>query len=154
MLDENYQKEIIEKYESIKHSVNIPHLLSKVPHFNEYLKLQLIPQAFFNVASVSYRTLYRYRKNVYADNNNEAPVSLFNFFGVDGKKDKEAILRGFENMINFKMFAKWAYIICRKLFSFIHVSTYCTSPCCLSLCIILWCFWLWLNMCMIICICR
>ena len=109
MLDENYQKEIIEKYESIKHSVNIPHLLSKVPHFNEYLKLQLIPQAFFNVASVSYRTLYRYRKNVYADNNNEAPVSLFNFFGVDGKKDKEAILRGFENMINFKMFAKWAY---------------------------------------------
>jgi hypothetical protein len=37
MTDKEYQNTIIEAYERIKHSVNIPHLLSKVPHFNDYL---------------------------------------------------------------------------------------------------------------------
>jgi hypothetical protein len=37
MLDENYQKDMIDEYEKVKHSVNILHLITKVPHFKAYL---------------------------------------------------------------------------------------------------------------------
>lgn len=37
MTSVTYQNEVIEKYEKIKHSVNIPHLLSRVEHFKGYL---------------------------------------------------------------------------------------------------------------------
>jgi Mg2+/Co2+ transporter CorC len=33
MVDEEYQAEVINKYEKVKHSVNIPHLITKAPHF-------------------------------------------------------------------------------------------------------------------------
>ena len=38
MTDEAYQKQKIDVYDDIKHSVNILHLIAKVPHFNGYLK--------------------------------------------------------------------------------------------------------------------
>jgi hypothetical protein len=37
MTSKKYQKEVIDKYELVKHSVNIPHLLTKAPHFLGYL---------------------------------------------------------------------------------------------------------------------
>ena len=108
MVDEEYQQKVIETYENIKHSVNIPHLISKVPHFKGYLTTQLIPTAFFEVASVKYRTVHKYRKDIY-NGQRAKPKSLFSLFGVDGKSEKEAILKGLENLIHFKMFTRWAY---------------------------------------------
>jgi hypothetical protein len=34
---------------------------------------------------------------------------LFDLFGVDSKRDKDSILRGLENLIQFKLFTRWAY---------------------------------------------
>ena len=111
MTSKKYQEEVIEKYEKVKHSVNIPHLLSIAPHFKGYLTTEIIPTSFFTTASVKYRTLSKYRKNVNADavNSNANPQSLFKMFGVDSKRDKEAILKGLENLIQFKLFTRWAY---------------------------------------------
>lgn len=103
MLDENYQKEIIEKYEKVKHSVNIPHLLSKAPHFTGYLKTQLVPVTFFMQSSIKYRTLRELRTGLYGSANK----TLFDFFEATSKKDKESILRGLENAIQNQLFTGW-----------------------------------------------
>ena len=108
MTSVSYQNQVIENYEKIKHSVNIPHLISRVEHFKGYLTTQIVPISFFTTASVKYRTLNKYRKNINSDVN--APSqSLFDLFGVDSKRDKDTILRGLENLIQFKMFTRWAY---------------------------------------------
>lgn len=111
MTSKEYQDEVIEKYEKVKHSVNIPHLISKVQHFKGYLTTEIIPTSFFTTSSVKYRTLSKYRKNINADseNPNANPQSLFTLFGVDSKRDKENILKGLENLIQFKLFTRWAY---------------------------------------------
>ena len=108
MTSVTYQNEVIEKYEKIKHSVNIPHLLSRVEHFKGYLTTQVVPVSFFTTASVKYRTLNKYRKNVNAGTKLPSQ-SLFDLFGVDSKRDKDSILRGLENLIQFKLFTRWAY---------------------------------------------
>lgn len=112
MTDSAYQRRKIDEYEQVKHSVNIPHLISKVPHFRGYLKTQLIPTAFFTVASIKYRTMHKYRKNIYPIINEESevkPKSLFKLFAVDGTREKTAILKGLENLIQYKLFTRWAY---------------------------------------------
>ena len=103
MIDENYQKEIIEKYEKVKHSVHIPHLLSKAPHFTGYLKTQLVPVTFFMQSSIKYRTLRELRTGLYGSANQ----TLFDFFEATSKKDKESILRGLENAIQNQLFIGW-----------------------------------------------
>ena len=108
MLSKSYQQQVIDNYEKVKHSVNIPHLLSMVEHFQGYLQAEIIPITFFTTSSVKYRTLTKYRKNVNADTK-EKPESLFSLFGVESKRDKESILRGLENLIQFKLFTRWAY---------------------------------------------
>ena len=107
MLDEEYQKEKIDEYEKVKHSVNILHLITKAPHFFGYLKTEVIPTAFFTTASIKYRTLKKYRQNVSRDTEDAKPVSIFNFFGVDSKREKEQILKGLENLIQYKLFTGW-----------------------------------------------
>lgn len=113
MSDETYQQEVIQKYEVVKHSVNIPHLLSKVPHFQGYLKTQMIPTSAFLANSVKYRTMHKYRKNVFSDFKGYGiefeDTNIFKYFEVESKKDKESILRGLENLIHFKLFTRWAY---------------------------------------------
>ena len=116
MMDEEYQAEIIEEYEKVKHSVNIPHLISKAPHFKGYLKTQMIPTATFLTNSVKYRALHKYRSNARADSTlntttpfNTKPVSIFKLFNVDSKRDKDSIIKGLENLIQFKLFTRWAY---------------------------------------------
>lgn len=104
MLDTDYQKDIIDAYEKVKHSVNIPHLLSKAPHFNGYLKTELIPTTFYMNASVKYRTMRKYRLNVDPTN---TPVSIFKYFNATSKKDKEAILKGLENAIQHQLLKGW-----------------------------------------------
>lgn len=108
MLDEEYQKEVIDAYEKVKHSVNIPHLIATVPHFLGYLRAQIIPTSFFTTASIKYRTLHRYRKSADVDSKGN-PISLFKMFEVESKKDKESILRGLEQLIHHKMFTRWLY---------------------------------------------
>lgn len=108
MLDENYQREVIDAYEKVKHSVNIPHLLTKVPHFFGYLQTQMLPTAFFTTASLKYRTMSKYRKTAKFDKQGK-PVSLFTLFDVESKKDKEAVLRGLEHLIHHKIFTRWLY---------------------------------------------
>ena len=107
MLDENYQKDMIDEYEKVKHSVNILHLITKVPHFKAYLSTQLIPTTFSMVSSVKYRTVHKYRKNV--DSNSDKPLSIFKMFEVDGRREKEQILKGLENLIHFKLLGRWLY---------------------------------------------
>lgn len=107
MVDENYQKECIDAYEKVKHSVNILHLITKVPHFKGYLHTQTIPIAFFTAASVKYRTIHKYRNNVNAGVEGVKPESLFNMFGVDSRRDKESILKGLENLIQYKLLTRW-----------------------------------------------
>lgn len=107
--DMEYQNSVIEAYEKIKHSVNIPHLISKVPHFKGYLQTQMLPTITFITNSVKFRALHKYRNNVNADNDSDNPLTLFNMFEVDGKKDKQQIIKGLENLIHFKLFARWAY---------------------------------------------
>lgn len=131
MLDSKYQRAKIDAYEKVKHSVNILHLISRVPHFNAYLKTELIPTTFFTAQSIKYRTLHKYRKNIYADYteaqffdefkgrmgsgnpydyiDKHGHLSLFNLFEVEGSKEKEQILRGLENLIQFKLFTRWAH---------------------------------------------
>lgn len=109
MTDEEYQRQKIDEYEKVKHSVNILHLISKVPHFNGYLKTQMIPSAFFMTSSIKYRTIHKFRRNIYADKSGEKVVPLFDLFEVSGNKEKEAILRGLENLVHYKMFTRWAY---------------------------------------------
>ena len=107
LMDDKYQKDCIDAYEQVKHSVNILHLISKVPHFNAYLKTELIPTSFFTVQSIKYRTLRKYRKNIFADSKEQRPLALFSLFGVDSKKEKESILKGLENLIQYKLFTRW-----------------------------------------------
>ena len=109
MLDPSYQMKCIEKYENVKHSINILHLISKVPHFNSYLKAAIIPTTFFNVVSVKHRTIQKYRQNVYADYDSKKPISLFDFFEADSKRDKEAIIKGLENMVHYKLLTRWLF---------------------------------------------
>lgn len=120
MTDKDYQNVIIEVYEKIKHSVNIPHLLSKVAHFKGYLNTQLIPSYFYNTSSIKYRTMRKYRRNINADfapkvsKNNveyyevkEKPLSIFSLFDVDSSKDRNSINRGLENLIHYKLLQGW-----------------------------------------------
>lgn len=109
MTDPEYQKKVVDAYEEVKHSVNIPHLIMKVPHFQGYLKTQMIPTSAWMTMSVKYRTVHKYRKNAWADTNPDVTQSLFKMFGVDGKRDKESILRGLENLIQYKLFTRWGY---------------------------------------------
>lgn len=108
MTDTKYQEQVINKYEQVKHSVNIPHLLTKVPHFKGYVETQMIPVVFEMVASVKYRTLQKYRKNINADNKSDA-ISLFKYFDVNSKKDKESVLRGLENLVQYKLLTGWLF---------------------------------------------
>ena len=103
MVDDSYKQEVIEKYEKVKHSVNIPHLLSKAPHFTGYLKTQLIPVTFFMQSSIKYRTLRKLRTDLYGTANQ----TLFDFFEATSKKDKEAILKGLEGAIQHQLFTGW-----------------------------------------------
>ena len=111
MTDEEYQKVVVDMYEDVKHSVNIPHLLLKSPHFNGYLETQMIPLAFFTATSIKHRIVHKYRKNVEADYDtaSEKPVGLFDLLGLESKSDKESALKGLENLIHFKLFTRWAY---------------------------------------------
>ena len=111
MTDEEYQKVVVDMYEDVKHSVNIPHLLLKSPHFNGYLETQMIPLAFFTASSIKHRIVHKYRKNVEADydTTSEKPVGLFDLLGLESKSDKESALKGLENLIHFKLFTRWAY---------------------------------------------
>ena len=109
MTSQSYQDQVINKYEEVKHSVNIPHLISKVHHFKGYLTTQIIPISFFTTSSIKYRTLAKYRKNVNSGTGNGQVISLFDMFEVDSKKDKDNILNGLENLIQFKLFTRWAY---------------------------------------------
>lgn len=111
MTDEEYQKKVVDTYEAIKHSVNIPHLLLKAPHFNGYLETQMIPLAFFTSTSIKHRIVHKYRKNVEADYDSatEKHVGLFDLLGLESKSDKENALKGLENLIHFKLFTRWAY---------------------------------------------
>ena len=68
----------------------------------------MIPTSFFTMQSVKYRTLHKYRKNVLADVPGVRPMSLFSMFGVEGQKEKTAILKGLENLIQYKMLTRWA----------------------------------------------
>jgi hypothetical protein len=73
----------------------------------------MIPTSAFIANSVKYRTMHKYRKNVYSDFKGEGidfeDINIFNFFEVESKRDKESILRGLDNLIHFKLFAHWAY---------------------------------------------
>jgi hypothetical protein len=89
MLDEKYQNQKIEEYEKVKHSVNILHLISKVSHFNEYLKASIIPPAFFLSSSIKYRTLHKYRHNINADTDSKDIISLFKLFETENSSEKE-----------------------------------------------------------------
>lgn len=106
--NEDYQKEWIEKYDAIKHSVNILHLISRVPHFKEYLKTGVIPNTFYSIVSIKSRTIKKYRRNVETDPDKPS-TSLFNFFGVESQKDKKSILSGLENLIQYKLFSNWLF---------------------------------------------
>ena len=106
MVDDEYQKECITAYEKVKHSVNILHLISKAPHFNGYLKTELIPTTFYTNASVKYRTMRRYRLNV-ESNPHRTPVSIFDSFNATSKKDKETILKGLENAVQHQLLKGW-----------------------------------------------
>ena len=106
MIDDDYQKKAIEAYEKVKHSVNILHLISRVPHFNGYLQTGLIPTTFYTNASVKYRTMRKYRLNIDSDPNH-APLSIFKYFNATSKKDKEAILKGLENAIQHQLLKGW-----------------------------------------------
>ena len=108
MTDPRYQESVVNEYEKVKHSVNIPHLLTKVPHFKGYVETQMIPIVFEMVASVKYRTLQKYRKNINADSKVQA-ISLFKYFDVNSKKDKESILRGLENLVQYKLLTGWLF---------------------------------------------
>jgi hypothetical protein len=68
----------------------------------------MIPVVFEMVASVKYRTLQKYRKNINADNKAKA-LSLFKYFDVNSKKDKESVLRGLENLVQYKLLTGWLF---------------------------------------------
>ena len=108
MTDEEYQREKIDAYEKVKHSVNILHLISKVPHFNAYLKTQMIPTAFFMTSSIKYRTIHKYRQNAKL-NTSDKPQSLFKLLGIDGTREQESAIKGLENLIQFKLLTRWMY---------------------------------------------
>jgi hypothetical protein len=73
-------------------------LITKAPHFLGYLRTSIIPTAFFTAQSVKYRTLAKYRRNIHNNPDMESET-LFDLFEVSGKREKEAVLRGLENLI-------------------------------------------------------
>ena len=109
MTDGDYQKEVIDRYEKVKHSVNIPHLLTKAPHFFSYLQTQMIPVVFSLATSINYRTLHKYRKNIQPHIKDKAPISIFKLFEVEGTKEKDSILRGLENLVHHKLLTHWLH---------------------------------------------
>jgi hypothetical protein len=109
MMDKDYQEEVINKYEKVKHSVNIPHLLTKAPHFFSYLQTQMIPVVFSLATSINYRTLHKYRKNIQPHVKDKTPISIFKLFEVEGTKEKDGILRGLENLVHHKLLTHWLH---------------------------------------------
>lgn len=105
--NEEYQEQCIKEYEKVKHSVNILHLISRVPHFKGYLKTGIIPDTFYSIVSIKARSIRKYRRNVESDSSKS--TSLFNFFGVESQRDKKSVLSGLENLIQYKLFSNWLF---------------------------------------------
>ena len=57
LYDQKYQKETIEEYNNVKVSFNILDLITKVPHYYEYLKILDLQDNMYSAISSKYRTI-------------------------------------------------------------------------------------------------
>ncbi len=93
--DENYRKEAINKYEQVKHSVNILDVVTTAPHFLSYLRACSVPYAAFKVGSAKFRARDKYYKPV------------IDTLKATKSSDKENAIRGIEAAVNYRMLRNW-----------------------------------------------
>lgn len=94
-IDPEYRSSCIERYEEVKHSINILDVVATAPHFLSYLRACTIPNAAFKVGSLKFRT-----RNKYYD-------QMISSLEITRSKDKEGVARGIESAVNFRMLREW-----------------------------------------------
>lgn len=90
--DQKYRWEVINKYESIKHSVNIPLVVALCPHIFSYMRTLMIPHIGFMDASSKYRSVqYAVGQEEYKD------------LGIFNQQDKANSMKKLNREINENM---------------------------------------------------
>lgn len=93
--DSEYRKQAINKYEKVKHSINILDVIATAPHFLSYIRTCAIPYAAFEMGSAKFKARQKYYDPV-----NEQ---------INPKKtqDKAKITKGIEDAVSFATFKLW-----------------------------------------------
>lgn len=94
--DKEYMERCIDKYDKVKHTVNILQVVALCPHIFSYLRASIIPHAGFMSASSKYRST-------------QAVINsgIYNTLGIRAAKDKSNSLKGLNNEINAMMLMQW-----------------------------------------------
>ena len=91
-----YREQCIQRYEEVKHSVNILQIAAITPHIFSYLRASMIPHAAFLESSSRYRSVQAMLKD-----------GAHNLIGVVASQDKASANRGLNNEVNAMMMLQW-----------------------------------------------
>ena len=95
-LDKDYREEVIQKYEEkAKHTINILQVVSKVPHFLQYLQTAATSDAMMENISAKYRATKRFAEDM---------IEEYQIRSADGKK---TLYRTTDTMVNTIMINDW-----------------------------------------------
>ena len=95
LYNQEYQKLIIEKYNDVKVSFNILDLITKVPHYYEYLKILDLQDNMYSVISSKYRTIKTLGR------------IIINKSGAYSQSDKEAIYKRIKQYADNQILQNW-----------------------------------------------
>lgn len=95
LYDQKYQKETIEKYNDVKVSFNILDLITKVPHYYEYLKILDLQDNMYSVISSKYRTIKTLGR------------IIINKSGAYLQSDKDAIYKRIKQYADNQILQNW-----------------------------------------------
>lgn len=91
-----YREQCIEKYEKVKHSVNILQVLSVTPHMFSYVKTCMIPYVGFMDASAKYRSIQSMIRN-----------GAYDRVGVVTSQEKSSAIKGLARAVDNAMLMQW-----------------------------------------------
>lgn len=95
LYDQNYQKFTIERYNDVKVSFNILDLITKVPHYYEYLKILDLQDNMYSAISSKYRTIKALGR------------IIINKSGAYLQSDKEAIYKRVKQYADNQIIQNW-----------------------------------------------
>ena len=103
-MNENYREEMIDKYErKQKHTLNILQIVSKVPHFLQYLEVAALSDAMMENLSAKYRATKRF---------SEQMIEEYEIRTTEGKK---SLIKRMDTMVNTIMINDWLLSTGKKI---------------------------------------